>query len=235
MTTSEHSTVTATAPTSVHDARDFWRVLFAVILPLPWLAKGVQYFVQRPYDDTAAQISYWTHDRAYAWLQWFDTAFVILVVPSVIALAWVARRGAPRLATAGLILLGGGFLAALSRNINGDLVAWVAAQHHYDPALINKFSDDLEAQPQVGLGLLAFIVGIVFGSIVLGIALWWSHAVPTWVAAAVGLGGCTHPFLHFEHHVVGIGLWVLAAGCAGVSLKLLAMPNDEFDLPPKPS
>lgn len=232
MTASQQSAITGLTATSAHDARGFWRVLFAIVLPLPWLAKGVQYFVQRPYDDTATQIIRWNHDQAYAWLQWFDTAFVILVVPSVVAASWVARRGSPRGATAGLILLGGGFLTALGRLVNGDLLAWVAAQKHYDPALIGRFSDDLDAQPQVGLGGLAFIVGIVFGSIVLGIALWRSHAVPTWVAAAVGLGGCTHPFLQFEHHVVGIGLCVLAAGCVGISAKLLAMPNDEFDLPP---
>jgi len=222
----------ATAPTPVHDARGFWRVLLALVLPVPWLAKGLQYFVQSPYDDTASQIAAWADDDTYAWTQWLDTTFVVLVVPSVVALAWAARRGAPRLSAAGLIVLGGGFLAALSRNINGDLVIWVAARNDYDPGLIERWSEALEAEPQVGLGGLAFIVGIVFGPILLGLALWRSQAVPGWAAAAVGLGGTSHPFLQFEHHVVGVGLWVLAAGCAGVSARLLAMTNDEFDLPP---
>ena len=205
----------------------------ALLLPLPWLAKGIQYAVAPAApDSTTEQIRLFTTDHSFAVLQWFNTAFVVLVVPSLMTLAWVSRRGAPRLARAGALLTVTGFLAGISENINGDQIAWVAAQKHYDPTIISNFSDDLEASPTAGLGSLLFIIGLVFGSVILGFALWRSRVVPLWAATAVGLGGFTHPFLQFDHVVVGIGLAMLALGCAGVSVALLQMTDDDFDLPP---
>lgn len=44
------------------------------------------------------------------------------------------------------------------------------------------------------------------------------------------IGGATHPFI--PHHIgQGIGLFVAAASFVGVSVALLRMSNDEFDLP----
>ena len=83
----------------MHDARGVWRVLLAVVVPIPWLAKGVQYIVLEPSEDTADQIRAWTTDHVYGWLQWLDALFVVLVVPSILAMALVSRRGAPRLTT----------------------------------------------------------------------------------------------------------------------------------------
>lgn len=133
---------------------------------------------------------------------------------------------------AAALLVVAGFLAAISRNINGDQIAWVASQKHYDPSIISKFSDALEATPTAGLGSGLFILGLMFGTLLLGIALWRSKAVPAWAGIAVALGGFTHPFLQFNHIVVGIGLAVLASGCAAASVALLRMRNDDFDLPP---
>lgn len=61
----------------------------------------------------------------------------------------------------------------------------------------------------MGIGGLLFIVGLVFGSIVLGSGLWRSRAVPAWVGVAVAVGGSTHGFLSFNHVVVAVGLVVM--------------------------
>ena len=108
----------------------------------------------------------------------------------------------------------------------------MAARKGFDPTSTGRFIDALENDPRVGLGLLGFITAIVIGSILIGLALWASKAVPLWAAALVGLGGCTHPFLSFDHVVHGAGLVVLALGCVAVSATLLKMSNDDFDLPP---
>ncbi len=43
-----------TSTPTVHDARRFWRVVLAIIVPIPWLAKGVQYIVlEKDYDHSA--------------------------------------------------------------------------------------------------------------------------------------------------------------------------------------
>jgi hypothetical protein len=231
------STTVETSPkTTQHDARAFWRVLLALVVPLPWLAKGIQYIVLEPgFDHSADQIRAWTTDRTYGWLQWLDVIFVVLVVPSILAMVLVARRGAPRLTTWATIVMGGGFLMVLPLNVGGDPLVWVAARHGYDPTSTGRFIDALESDPRVGLGALGFITAILVGSVLVGLALWRSGAVPAWAAALVALGGCTHPFLSFEHHVHGAGLVLLAVGCLAVSGVLLRMADDEFDLPPQPA
>jgi hypothetical protein len=128
--------------------------------------------------------------------------------------------------------MGGGFLMVLTLNIGSDQLAWVAARKGYDPASTGKFIDAVQDDPRVGLGGLGFIVGILIGSVLIGLALWKSKAVPSAAAALVATGGFTHPFLSFEHHVHGAGLIVLALGCMSVSAALLKMDDDEFDLPP---
>ena len=47
------------------------------------------------------------------------------------------------------------------------------------------------------------------------------------------IGDDTHPIIPMSVGQ-GIGLLVAAAGFAGVSVALLRMTNDEFDLPPLP-
>ncbi len=227
------ASVEVPARTTVRDARGFWRVLLAVVVPIPWLAKGVQYIVQEPeYDHSADQIKAWADGNAYSWLQWLDVLFVVLVVPSILAMALVSRRSAPRLTSWATIVMGGGFLMVLPLNIGGDPLVWVAARKGYDPVSTGRFIDALQDGPRAGLGGLGFIAAILIGSILIALALWKSRAVSPWAAALVGLGGFTHPFLSFEHHIHGAGLVVLALGCVGVSVALLRMSNDSFDLPP---
>ena len=115
-------------------------MLLAVVVPIPWLAKGLQYIVlELHYDHNADQIKYdMTHD-VYSYLQWLDALFVVLVVPSILAMVLVSRRGAPRLSTAATILMGGGFLMVLPLNIDSDQLTWVAAQNGRNPTVIGQF------------------------------------------------------------------------------------------------
>ena len=185
------------------------------------------------YEHNADQIKYDLTHHVYAYLQWLDLLFVVLVIPSILAMVLVSRRGAPRLATAAAILMGGGFLMVLPLNIDSDQLTWVAAQNHRNPTLIGQFIDDAASDPRTGLGVLGFLVAIVIGSILIGLALWKSGAIPGWAAALVALGGATHIFIGALGHVVhGAGLVVLAVGCLAVSRRLLTMSNDELDLPP---
>jgi len=230
--------VTANAvPTSTrtaHDARKFWRVVLAIIVPIPWLAKGLQYIVlEKDYNHNADQIRYDLVHQVYRYLQWFDLLFVVLVVPSILAMVLISRRGAPRLTAAATVLMVGGFLMVLPLNIDADQLAWIAAQHNRNPAVIGRFIDAAGNDPRVGIGVLGFVIAIVIGSILIALALWRSHAIAGWAAALIGLGGATHIFIGPLGHVIhGAGLVLLAIGCVAVSRRLLTMSNDEFDLPP---
>jgi hypothetical protein len=58
----------STSRSKVHEARGFWRVLLAVLVPIPWLAKGIQYIVlDLKYDHSADQIRY---DMAHSGYQY---------------------------------------------------------------------------------------------------------------------------------------------------------------------
>jgi hypothetical protein len=163
-------------------------------------------------------------------LKWVDAVFVVLLIPATIAVAWVARRGAPRLTTAGAFISLTGFLFGISLLGGVMTPALVTVQHDLDSTSMAALDDALQHEPLLGLASLLFIVGVVFGLGLLGGALKRSRAVPAWVGVAVMLGGTTHPFIP-NHIGQGIGLFVAAAGFAGVSVALLRMNNDDFDLP----
>ncbi len=226
----------AEARRSVHDTRSFWRLLLAVVVPLPFLAKGA-YYVLVPVDgdaDFAATVgAFEAHRGLLETLKWLDAAFVVLLLPATVAIAWVARRGAPRLTTAGAAIALAGFLFGLSLLGGVETPALVTAQHDLDRSSMSALDRTLTHEPLLGLASLLFIAGVVLGLGLLGGALLRSRAVPVWAGLCVLLGGATHPFLP-THVGQGAGLWVAAVGCVGVSAALLRMPDDAFDLPPTP-
>jgi len=215
------------------DRRGFWRILLAVVAPLPMLAKGAFYVLSPVPGDASfdeAVASFEAHRGVLETMKWLDAVFVVTLIPATVAVAWVARRGAPRLTTAGAVIALAGFLAGLSLLGGVETPALVTVQHGLDHDAMAALDDAMHHEPLLGIASLLFIIGVVFGLGLLGGALRRSRSVPAWAAYAVMLGGATHPFIP-NSVGQGIGLLVAAAGCAGVSTALLRMPNDAFDLP----
>lgn len=231
------ATRAATRPDDVirpSDRRAFWRVLLAIVLPLPMLAKGVFYLLTPVSGDASFKetvAAFEAHRGLLETMKWLDAVFVVLLIPATMGVAWVARRGAPRLTTAGAVIALTGFFTGIALLGGVETPALVTVQHHLDPTPMAALDDVLQHEPLLGIASLLFIVGVVFGLGLLGGALKRSRAVPAWVAYAVMVGGATHPFLP-THVGQGIGLLVAAVGFAGVSRALLRMSDDEFDLPP---
>jgi len=217
----------------LRDRRGFWRILLAVIAPMPMLAKGVFYMLTPVAGDVTFKESvrsFEAHRELLETLKWFDAVFVVTLIPATIAVAWVARRGAPRLTTVGATIALTGFLVGIPLLGGVETPALVTVQHDLDFTAMAALDDALHHEPLLGIASLLFIVGIVFGLGLLGAALWRSGYAPAWVGIAVMVGGATHPFI--PHHIgQGVGLFVAAAGFAGVSFALLRMSNDDFDLP----
>ncbi len=217
----------------LRDTRGFWRILLAIILPMPMLAKGVYYLLtpaagDLTFEESVTELA--AHTELLETLKWLDAVFVVTLIPATIAVAWVARRGAPRLTAVGAAIALSGFLVGISLLGGVETPALVTVQHDLDVTSMAALDDALHHEPLLGVASLLFIVGIVFGLGLLGGALKRSRYVPAWVGIGVLVGGATHPFI--PHHIgQGIGLLVVAAGFAGVSVALLRMTNDEFDLP----
>jgi len=218
----------------LRDRRGFWRILLAIIVPMPMLAKAVYYLLTPVAGDVTFKesvTSFEAHRGMLETLKWFDAVFVVTIIPATVAVAWVARRGAPRLTAVGGFIALSGMFAGIALLGGVMTPALVTVQHDLDVSLMAALDDALHHEPLLGIASLLFIVAIVFGLGLLGEALRRSGAVPAWVGIAVMVGGATHPFI--PHHVgQGIGLLVAAAGFAGVGVALLRMTNDEFDLPP---
>ncbi|MEV0568517.1 hypothetical protein [Dactylosporangium sp. NPDC050588] len=235
MTINQLAAESPVATATPRDVRGFWRVLLAVLAPLPMLAKGIYYIIV-PVDggaDFATSVAGFTaHDGITRILPYLDMVFVAGLIPATIAVAWAARRTAPRLTTVGAAIALTGFFAGVSL-LGGILTpSLMTARHALDTAAIGKLDDALNEEPIVlGAGLL-FIIAVVFGLLLLGLALWRSRVAPAWMGFALAVGGFTHPFLP-GHVAQGAGLFVAAVGFAGASVALLRMRNDEFDLPPR--
>ncbi|WP_157530113.1 hypothetical protein [Microtetraspora niveoalba] len=216
------------------DVRGFWRVLLAVIAPLPMLGQAVYYLLSpvdggAPFADTLA--AYEAHQELAGVLQYVGAVFVVGLPAATFAVVWAARRGAPRLASfGGFISLLGSF-SGIALIIGGNRLAYLTVRDGLDAAVMTRLSDLTENEPLQLLGGLLFIVGIVVGLLLLGLALWRSRVAPAWMGLALAVGGLTHPFLP-GHVAQGVGLLVAAAGFAGASYALLRMRNDDFDLPP---
>jgi hypothetical protein len=233
--TATDSAALADAPAAkpLRDVRGFWRILLAVIAPLPFLAKGI-YYILAPVDggasfsDTVAAFT--AHQQLANALKWFDAVFVVGLIPATYAVAWVARRGAPRLTTAGAVIALLGFLAGIALLGGVETPAQVTVQHNLDVNAMSALDQALQNEPLLAIAGLLFIVGVVFGLGLLGAALWRSRYAPAWMGIALMVGGATHPFIP-GHVGQGIGLLVASVGFAGASVALLRMRNGEFDLP----
>jgi hypothetical protein len=233
MSTKTEAAPRRTQTRPVRDRRGFWRILLAVILPLPFLAKAVYYMLTPVAGDVTFKksvASFEAHRDILETLKWFDAVFVVLVIPATIGAAWVARRGAPRLTTAGAVIALTGMFCGIALLGGVTTPAMMTVQHDLDFDSMAALDDALMHEPLLGIASGLFIAGIVFGLGLLGGALKRSRAVPAWVGLAVMIGGATHPFIP-SHIGQGVGLLVAAAGFTGVSLALWRMPNDEFDLP----
>lgn len=225
------STTTTGEGVRTRDDRTFYRTALAVVAPLPMLAMGLTYFLidvpsEGPLQDMVDAVA--RQQSVLQFLFWVGPLWFAFLIPAVIAVAAVARRTSPRLTATGIVLTVPGFGMGFS-GPNDVREAYLAHTEGLDVGTLDKLNKAEWAMPSVGIGSLFFIVGIVIGLLLLGIALARSGAVPVWFGVALAAGGFTHPFLSvLGHQVVGVGLGVAAVGFAGASLALLRTSNDEF-------
>jgi hypothetical protein len=155
----------------------------------------------------------------------------VLMLPAMLYLMRLARKGSPRLAVSGGVLAFAGWLAGLLGLGASDVVFYHAARAHDHAAavrLITAVNDDRATSVLLGV----FLVGHLLGMLILGVALWRSRVVPMWAAVLVGLAPLGHLFVHSAGRVPNaVAYALMTAGMGAAALSLLGVANEEWDLP----
>ena len=136
-------------------------------------------------------------------------AAVLLLVPAYLSMGWL---------------------------VGSDVLLWVGVHAGVDEAtLVRLYSTD---HPTTMVAAGVFVLGHVIGTVLLGVALWCSSAVPRWAAA---LTLVTQP-LHFTAAVLlgsptlDLAAWGLnVLGFAAAGLAILRLSDDAWDVAPSGS
>lgn len=236
------ATTTAARPRAAvraRDSRTFRRLALAAILPLGPLAVTVLRGVL-PYetsDSSAAAVAAIAADPgAQTVVVWMGLLALFTLPPGVFALGRLAARGAPVLGTFALVLAGVGYLS-LSGLVSGDTLTLTAVQGGLDQAVATRVQDLYFAHPTTSILLGAFVLGHVVGTLLLGLALWRARIIPAWAGILLAI---SQP-LHLVAVIIGSRpLDVLAWGSTALTfavaaLALVRMPDEDYDLPPRPA
>lgn len=231
------TSTTTPAPSTTRtplDIRGYWRVLLAVVAPLGFLTVGIANFLT-PYElggSTSARIAdIEAHQELMGLIVPAYIAFLVFFAPSAIALILALRRVKPVFtAVMGTWMAFAALAGAANPPI--DFVILTGVKENLDPAALAALADGLEGSVVTGFALLPMILLLTFGRIALGVLFWKANVGPRWLAALMMVS----PFIEFAP--LGIGnaqpgmSWVASAiAMTYISIVLLRMRNDDFDLP----
>ena len=217
------------------DLRHASRVLAAVVLPIgPLAIAGLRYVLPSfsattPRGTAAAVMAYEGRQSAVLWLCLVAT-FTLL--PGVLAVGRLTRRGAPRLTAAAMLLVVPGYLA-LTYMIGTDLVLWTGARAGLDEASVAELVRTVH--PTSDIAVVVFVLGHVIGTVLLGLALLQSRTVPVWAAIVTAAAQPAHfvAFVILGSPVLDCAAWTAnGVAFAVAAVAIVRTPDDEWDLPP---
>lgn len=222
-------------PATHSDLRRPTRLLAAVLLPIgPAAVAALRFLLPCATTGEPDEIVAAVHadPGGQSVVVWLGLVAILTLVPAAIWVGRLTRRAAPRLTAAALMLLVPGYLA-LGLLVAGDVVLWSGAVEGVDVATMTRLTEAMHPATAVAAGV--FVLGHVVGTVLLGIAMWGSHAVPRWAALLVVV---SQP-LHFVAAVVlsspslDLIAWGMqAVGFAVAALAIVRLSDDEWDLPP---
>lgn len=226
--TTSRPTSLGPATSSVFELTPRVRWLLAIILPLgPACVALLRYLL--PYttvDDNAAIVRQVVADPGgQSVVLWLAFGAVLTLAPGAVAAGLVTRAAAPRLTTVAVCLLVPGYLS-LGYLIGSDALLWAGAVKDVDEATLLTLFETIHGTGLAAAGI--FVLGHVTGTVLLGVALWRSRAVPRWAALATAI---SQP-LHFVAAVIlgsrllDLFAWGLTAvGMAAVAAVLVRSPR----------
>lgn len=222
----------------VRDLRPFWRVTLAIALPVGPLLVTL----------ARAILPYWTSDdpativaktaaapETMNLLIWLGALLTPAMIVSMLTLGYVARRGAPVLATIGTVLSFGAY-ALWGATGNADYTASVLLAAGYGVDEVITLTGHLESTVLAVVAGSFWVLGHILGLVILAIALHRARVLPLWAALLMAL---SQP-VHLVAAMIVPSRWLDVFGgwgmttftCLLVSLYLWRMLDKEFDLAP---
>lgn len=191
-----------------------WRVVAGVAcLMLGSIGQLAQFLVSplRQAGTVAAQVSAAAEHLGAMRLGLVLDLLILLVVPAVLYVGFVAGAARSRLAATGAALtfvtsLGAGYLLAQ------DVVVYVAALQP-DRGAASGLVTAFEGNGVISGVVVAYLVGHTIGFIMLGIAVARSRAVPVWAGVAL----CVWPVAE----MVGMAAGITALAAAGFAMLVI--------------
>jgi hypothetical protein len=178
------------------------RIILAILMPIGPLAIAILRGIL-PYYTTDSNVALATkvatHQGTETIVLWLTFVAVITSIPAVISVGLLARRHAPRLGTAGLVLAYLAFACLFWSSVaDSDTVALGAARIGLHPGTTGALLTSIANIPPIGLATGIFVFGHILSLVLLAVALWRGRAIPAWAALLLGLS----QILHFTFAIV---------------------------------
>jgi hypothetical protein len=155
----------------------------------------------------------------------------VCVLPAMLYLMRMARRGSPRLAVAGGVIAFTGWLAGLL-SLGALSVVILHASEMPDRAQAIRLMTAITSDWTVSALVVVFVVGHLLGMLLLGAALWRAGVAPAWVAGLVGFAPIAHLAVHTSSKTLDASAYgLVAVGLAGCAVSLLRISDADWDLP----
>lgn len=161
----------------------------------------------------------------------FSVITFYLLPVGLLVMAWLAMRRAPWLASIGAFLIFLGMFPLPAAGAAVESLTYEVVRMGSQPLLItmiHQFNND---------GIISFytlvdVPGIVFGPVIIGIALWWARAVPIWAAVLITFSRLVVFLFPFFPSLPGVYLQSLSCvllliGSIPAALAVLRAPRNE--------
>lgn len=212
------------------DVRTLSRRFGAVSLVVGPMAIAVGTLFESSSDSVKQTLAWTSEHMAAARTGTVVGLGALFILPAMLYLMRLARRGAPVLAVVGGTVSFAAWSAGLVAVAPLEVVTLHAAQLN-DRAAAIMLVTHIGNDPVFGILQGVFVLGHLVGMLVLGIALFRSRSVPRWAAVLVA----TSPIGHAAGMALSPGVdaaifGVMALATAACGWQLLRLPDDEWDV-----
>jgi hypothetical protein len=218
----------------VRDVRSFQRYAAAVIMLVPATCVAVGRLFQTDDSDTRRSLDMIASnpDRQFTFAL-LGFIGLLCVVPAFLAAATLSRRRRPVLTTVALAVNLIAYLGAFGMAAIDNLLLIGASLPPEQRDVAAIVIDKMWSSGIPGVSTSLFVLGHILGAIMMGLALRGSIATVGWVAMLLTTPVHVLAFVVLQMPALDMAAWLLmtlAFVCCAV--KIVKLPNDEWDLPP---